>query len=175
MDHQTGKIGGTDPGFADLLPLERIGCDAFERALLPLVRELAGGCRDPESRSWNLAYGAAAKRWGAQTGLPLAYGLAQIVDALTRIKGDALQVLDHASAVPYAAVTRDEQLLLLFLHQLRREHLAAGCDFMLDLTDGEMDDELMALAIEFARRHSCGNPRERRHDGIVGPKLRVIS
>lgn len=175
MDHEPGRIGGTDPSPADLLPLDRIGCDAFERALLPLVRDLAVGCRDPESRSWNLAYRAAARRWGAQTGLPLAYGLAQIVTALTRIKGDALQVLDHDGGAPQAAVTRDEQLLLLLLHQLRREHLNAGCDAMLDLTDGEMDDELMALALDFARRHSCGTPREHRHDGIVGPRLRVIS
>lgn len=164
-----------DPSHAELLPLNIIGCDAFEQALLPLVRGLVETCRNPEQCSWDFAYSAAAARWGVRTGLPLAYGLAHISDALLRIKGDRLQTLDMADMARAAEVTRDERLLLLLLHQLRRNHVEAGHDFLLDLTEGEMDEELMALALDFGRRHSCGTPREMLHDGTSGgPHLRVI-
>lgn len=163
-----------DPSDTELLPLDVIGCDAFEQALLPLLRGLVETCRNPGRGSWNFAYRAAAARWGVRTGLPLAYGLAHISDALLRVKGDRLQTLDIADTAHAAEVTRDERLLLLLLHQLRRNHVEAGNDFLLDLTEGEMDEELMALALDFGRRHSCGAPREVRHDGTTGPHLLVV-
>ncbi|MFC3058660.1 hypothetical protein [Paenirhodobacter populi] len=162
-----------DPDHAELLPLHVIGCDAFERALLPLLRDLMETCRNPDGRSWNAVYGAAASRWGARTGLPLAYGLARISEALLRVKGERLQMLDAADTAHAAEVTRDERLLLLLLHLLRRNHVLAGQDFLFDLTEGKMDKELMALALDFARRHSCGTPREVRHD-TTGPHLRIV-
>ncbi|MFE3836450.1 hypothetical protein [Pseudogemmobacter sonorensis] len=161
-----------DPAQAGLMPLHVIGCDDFERALLPLLRALMQTCRNPRGRSWNAVYGAASARWGTRTGLPLAYDLARISEALLRVKGDRLRMLDGTADA--ARVTRDERLLLLLLHQLRRNHVAAGQDFLLDLTEGEMDAELMALASGFARRHSCATPREIRHDGPVGPHLRPV-
>ncbi len=91
-----------------------------------------------------------------------------------RVKGARLQVLDRTDTAHATEVTRDERLLLLLLHQLRRNHVAAGHDFLLDLTEGEMDWELMTLALDFARRHSCGTPREVRHDGTTGPHLLVV-
>lgn len=174
MQRQDGANCHPDPAHAELLPLHVIGCDAFEQALLPLLRELMETCRNPEGRSWNVVYSAAASRWGARTGLPLAYGLARISEALLRVKGDRLQVLEGSDTAHAAEVTRDERLLLLLLHQLRRNHVEAGQDFLLDLTEGEMDRPLMTLALEFARRHSCGAPREVRHDGAAGPHLRVV-
>lgn len=157
-------------GTTDLLPLRLIGCDAFEQALLPLVRDLMETCRNPEGRTWAPAYNAAAMLWGARTGLPLAYGLARISQALVRVRGDRLQMLDAGDA----DVTRDERLLLLLLHQFRRNHLAAGNDFLLDLTEGEMDAELSDLTLDFARRHSCGTAREIGADGPTGPHLRAV-
>lgn len=164
----------TEPPLPEMLPLQRIGCDAFERALLPLLRDLMETCRHPEGRSWTPVYGAAAALWGARTGLPLAHGLAQISDAVLRIRGESLRVLAASDTDHAEEVTPDERLLLLLLHQLRRNHVAAGQDFLLDLTGGEMDEDLMALALDFAQRHSCGAPRAIRHDGPAGPHLRVL-
>ncbi|WP_460275738.1 hypothetical protein [Celeribacter sp. ULVN23_4] len=163
-----------DPASSALMPLGLIGCDAFEQALLPLMREVMETCRDPDHHTWNRAYHVAAERWGTRTGLPLAYGLAQIVQALTRVRGTQLEICDTADRVRADVVTRDERLLLLLLHQLRRNHIAAGQDFLLDLTDGEFDAELMELALAFGRRHSCGAAREVRFDGGTGPHLRPV-
>lgn len=156
----------------DLMPLHTIGCDPFEEALLPILRDLVQTCRAPDGRTWNTAYGVAAATWGPWTGLPLADGLARIAEALTRAKGARLHVLCETEAPE--AVTRDERLLLLLLHQLRRSHTAAGYDFLMDLTDGKVDSVLMEHALDFAARHSCGPPRTLRHDGTVGPRLRVV-
>ncbi len=174
MRREDGIDCHRDSSNAELLPLHVIGCDAFEQALLPLLRGLVETCRNPGRCSWDSAYIAAASRWGVRTGLPLAYGLAHISDALLRVKGEKLQTLGMADTAHAAEVTRDERLLLLLLHQLRRNHVEAGCDFLLDLTEGEMDEELMALALDFGRRHSCGAPREVRHDGTAGPHLLVV-
>lgn len=173
MPHNGGsnRVHGADR--PEVLPLAIIGCDAFECALLPLVRELMETCRDPRTHSWSPVYSAAAARWGAQTGLPLAYGLARISEALMRVRGDRLQML-AADPAHETEVTRDERLLLLLLHQLRRNHVAAGQDFLLDLTEGEMDRDLLACAQEFAQRHSCGTPREIGHDGPIGQRLRLV-
>lgn len=174
MPDQTHCPSDRDTGDDALLPLHDIGCDAFEQALLPLVRDVMHTCRDPEAPSWHVAYGVAASVWGARTGLPLAHGLAQIAQALLRVKGERLRMLTTADPAHVTAVTDDERLLLLLLHQLRRNHINAGHDFLLDLTEGEMDDELMALALDFARRHSCGTARDIRHDGRDGPHLRPV-
>lgn len=163
-----------DLAYPEMLPLRMIGCDDFERALLPLLRDLIETCRNPDGRSWTPVYGAAAARWGAQTGLPLAYGLARLSEALLRVKGDRLWMLARDDNVRAAKVTPDERLVLLLLHHLRRSHVAAGTDFLLDLTDGEMDEALMACALDFARRHSCGAPREIGQDGRTGPHLRAV-
>lgn len=163
-----------DSDHGAVLPLHGIGCDPFEQALLPLLREVMKTCRDPERHTWNGAYGTAAAIWGARTGLPLAYGLARIAQALLRVKGARLHVLDGSGPEQVRAVTDDERRLLLLLHQLRRNHIAAGHDFLLELTEGESDDELMALALDFARRHSCGAARDIHHDGPSGPHLRPV-
>jgi len=163
-----------DLGDQALIPLSQIGCDAFECALLPIIRDLTLTCRCPEGKSWIPIYGDAEKRWGARTGLPLVHRLSQIVVTLVRIKGNALDVLNPADQSMRALVTRDEQLLLLMIHHMRRKHLHAGCDFLLDLVDGDMDAELMEEALRFAERHSCGAPQTRKHDGVLGGRLRVV-
>ena len=62
-----------DLGEQALIPLSQIGCDAFECALLPIIRDLTLTCRCPEGKSWIPIYGDAEKRWGARTGLPLVH------------------------------------------------------------------------------------------------------
>lgn len=171
---QQDPITAPSPADTGLLSLRGIGCDDFERALLPLLRDLMQTCRHPEGRSWTPVYGAAAARWGARTGLPLANGLAQISAALSRVTGKRLQMLSGSDTSHADQVTSDERLVLLLLHHLRRNHVAAGQDFLLDLTGGEMDEELMALALEFGHRHSCGAPRTIRYDGSSGPNLRSV-
>ncbi|WP_010141609.1 hypothetical protein [Oceanicola sp. S124] len=171
MHHATAKPWQDSGPEAEIQPLHLVGCDPFERALLPLLRSLMETCRDPETHTWNAVYREAAGIWGAARGLPLAYGLAHIAEALLRVRGDRLCICPAPGA---EGVTRDERLLLLLLHQLRRQHLAAGQDFLLDLTEGEMDDELMQRALDFARAHSCGTPRAIGSEGVIGPRLRLI-
>lgn len=156
-----------------LLPLSHLGCDAFECALLPLIRKLTHSCIVPDQGSWLPVYGMAEKLWGARTGLPLVYGLSQIVVSLIRLKGEELQIL-YAFDEETQGVTRDEQLLLLMIHHLRRQHDQAACDFLLDLLDGDMDGTLLEEAQAFASRHSCGDPLIYTHDGVQGSHLRVI-
>ena len=69
-----------------LLPLGKIGCDTFECALLPMIRQLTMTCVNPDMGTWLPVYGRAEKLWGARTGLPLVHGLSQIVVSLVRIK-----------------------------------------------------------------------------------------
>lgn len=156
-----------------LLLLSKIGCDAFERALLPIIRQLTSSCRSPNMGNWLPIYGHAEKLWGVRTGLPLVYGLSKIVVSLLRIKGDAFRILPPSDDTSNE-VTADEQLLLLLIHHLRRGHVNAGCDLLLDLVDGEMDEELMEQAREFAQRHSCGQPLTHTHEGVVGSHLRLV-
>ncbi|MEM9631486.1 MAG: hypothetical protein AAGA50_09185 [Pseudomonadota bacterium] len=165
--------GWDEPSEPLLLPLSNVGCDEFERALLPIVRDLNMTCVNPDMGNWLPVYGRAEKLWGAQTGLPLVYGLSQIVVSLVRIKGEKLDIL-IASDAWAQGVTHHEQLLLLMIHHMRRGHTQAGCDFLLDLLDGEMDTKLMNEALAFARRHSCGTPLLHTHDGVVGNRLRAV-
>lgn len=167
-------IPDPDTAEAALLPLHAVGCDDFECALLPLLRDLMATCRNPDGPSWIPVYGAAAKRFGVRTGLPLADGLARIATALLRVRGARLHMLAGADTDHAAAVTQDERLLLLLLHLLRRDHVGAAGDFLFELTDGGMDEDLMASAVDFARRHSCGAARVIRHDGPAGPHLRPL-
>jgi hypothetical protein len=163
------------PAETGLLSLQGIGCDDFERELLPLLlRGLMETWRHPEARCWTPVYGAAAARWGPRTGLSLAHSLAQSSDTLLRIRGHGLRVLAASDTDHAEEVTPDERLPLLLLHKLRRNHVAAGQDFLLKLTGGEMDEEHLALALDFAQRHFCGAPRAIRHDGSAGPHRRAV-
>jgi hypothetical protein len=163
-----------DPVEPVLTPLSTLGCDDFECALLAIIRDLTLTCRHPEQQTWVTVYGAAGKRWGVRTGLPLVHGLSQIVVALLRVTGGDVHILDETDDFTRTVATRDEQLLLLMIHQLRRNHLQAGCDFLLDLLHGQMDADLMQQVLAFAQRHSCGRPQTRRHDGVLDGHLRVV-
>lgn len=163
-----------EPAKPDLTPVSQIGCDAFERALLPIIRNLTITCIHPERLSWISTYEAAGKHWGVRTGFPLVHGLSQIVVALLRVKGEHLDVLININDLTRDLATRDEQMLLLIIHQLRRNHFYAGCDFMLDLVNGQMDTVLMDEVLAFAQRHSCGTPQLQKHDGPIGQGLRLV-
>ena len=70
-------------------------------------------------------------------------------------------------------VTRDERLPLLLLHQLRRNHVEAGNDFLPRSTEGEMDEEPWRTDF-WSPAFLVRAPREVRHDGKTGPHLLVV-
>lgn len=156
-------------------PLSLVGLDAFEQNLLAIIRDLAVTCFNPERQTWIPVYAKAEQLWGVRTGLPLVHHLAQIVVSLVRIKGKRLHFLDNSDPRAQDVATYDEQQLLLMLHHLRRQHVNAACDFMLDLVDARMDEQLMQDALRFGKRHSCAPARAYNHKGAIGPNLRPVS
>ena len=162
--HKNTALLWSDIETPALVRLSDIGCDGFECALLPMVRDLTITCLEPECQSWIPVYNKAHDLWGPRTGLPLVNTLAQIVVALIRVRGAQLNVLHSRKDRQDAFVTQDEQCFLLALHHFRRQHQNAAGDFLLELTGGLYDRELWWQCLAFGQRHSCGEALPRHAD-----------
>ena len=171
---QLDPIFWSDLPAPDLIPLQEIGCDPFEQALLPLFRDLAITVFQPEQQSWLPVYVNAQDIWGPHRGLPLVDGLAKILMAILRVTDNDIAIRHGANDRPNGFVTSDEQQVLLMIHHLRRQHPQAASDIMLELTQGVMDHELFAAVETFGQNYSCGAPQARLHDQGQKPALRIV-
>ncbi|MFW8594145.1 hypothetical protein [Cribrihabitans neustonicus] len=136
-------------------PLADLGLDAFETALLPLLRHFAASPRAPGSQAWHLAYQTAAERWGESFGLPLAHALAALVGRADALIG-GLTCHDALEPATRQRVTADEAAFLRMLHHMRRDRTPAARQAVAELAQGRMDAGLIRCGLSLARRFPAG-------------------
>ena len=152
------------------LALGDLDCDAFERDLLPVIRNLLDAARRPEGEGWHLAFAIAAERWGETPGPGIAWLLQKVLRAILRVRPAGLAFQPPLSVEARARVTRDEWLLVLMLHHMRRGQTARARDLVWQVTEGRMDPDVIRAALAFAARFSCGPVA----GGARRPHLRVV-
>lgn len=143
------------PAPADARSLADLGLDAFETALLPLLRHLTASLRAPRSQAWHFAYQTAAERWGESFGLSLAHALAGLAGRIDALTG-GITCHDALDPATRQLLTSDEAAFLLMLHHMRRDQTPAARQAVARLARGRMDAGLIRCGLSFARRFPAG-------------------
>lgn len=143
-----------------------LGLDDFEHGLLIVLRYIFR----PEGADCT-PYLIAVERWGEEVGLPVAYRLINLAAALNHCKSD-LKFKDPLCLDQRVSATRDEVLVLLMLHHMRRDQTSAARHCIEELTGGRMDPHLIRIGLSFAFRFSCGAQGPRKL--AQSPKLYVV-
>ncbi|MEM9576932.1 MAG: hypothetical protein AAF999_07945 [Pseudomonadota bacterium] len=157
----------------NLLRVNQLPCDAFERALLPVLRHHLNDYADPRLASGHRAFVVAVERWGEPIGLSVAFHLQKLVRAILQCRPEGLEFHDPLCLDSKEAVTDDERLLIDMLHHMRRDQTARARDRVYQITDGRMDPDVIRTGLQFAQRFACGVSGEMR-PRAAKPILKVV-
>lgn len=136
--------------------LQRLGCDAFERGLLPVARHFLTAFQQPGVHTWQAAYTIAAERWGDAIGFAIAHAMGKLIGALLRSRSDGVGFHDPLDPDARTRLSRDESDLMIMLHHMRRDDTAKARDAVEALTRGRMDPDVIRTGLSLATRFSAG-------------------
>lgn len=152
MIHQRPPLDLDTAQAADAIPLETLGFDAFETALLPVLRHFLTALASPESQGWRLAYGSAAERWGPGDGPQIAHRLFGMIEAMQACRAARFRFGNPLCARCRGLLTPDELAFLTLLHHMRRDRTDAARLALAEISGGVMDVGLIRAGLGFAAR-----------------------
>ncbi|HBU15067.1 MAG: hypothetical protein A2092_17620 [Rhodobacteraceae bacterium GWE1_64_9] len=150
MIHARNPLQAASP--AEGIPLEALGFDAFETALVPVLRHFLTALASPDSQGWRLAYGIAAERWGPGDGPQIAHRLFGMVEAMQACRPTRFRFGNPLCAQCRGLLTPDEVAFVTLLHHMRRDRTDAARPALADLSGGVMDVALIRAGLSFAAR-----------------------
>ncbi len=157
----------------NLLHINQLQCDDFERAVLPVARHLALSLNQPEHHNWHRAFVIAVEQWDEPVGLSVAYHLQKLVRALWHCRTEGPTFQDPLCIDDKYTVTRDERLLIGMIHNMRRDRTPEARECVYQITEGRMDPVVIRAGLQFAARFSCGRGGVIRRTAAA-PVLRVV-
>jgi hypothetical protein len=158
---------------ADISELSALGLDEFEHGLLVLSRHFLSGYETYNTKAWNSAYIIAVERWGERIGLPVAFAVMKLIEALSKTRTDAVSYLDPLRIEYKSVVTDDEAALMTMLHHMRRDATAPARDAVEALCAGVLEPNVIRAGLSLAARFSCGAPRSQFAE--PAPQLSVVA